>query len=51
MGQHDFLAPCSAGMAERLPAICVHEPGFDSVAFHASFDRDVARFFQSTLKP
>ncbi len=51
MGHYEFLAPCSTGMAERLPAICAHEPDFDPATFHAGFNRDVARFFKSTLNP
>jgi predicted dienelactone hydrolase len=49
MGHYEFLAPCSAQMAERLPQICTHEPGFDPVAFHQSFNRDVVRFFRASL--
>ncbi len=49
VGHYDFLAPCSAAMAARLPAICAHEPGFDPVAFHQAFNRDVVGFFRSAL--
>lgn len=49
MGHYEFLAPCSATMAARLPEICTHEPGFDPVAFHQSFNRDVVRFFRTSL--
>ena len=49
MGHYEFLAPCSEAMAKRVPEICAHEPGFDPVAFHASFDREVVRFFRHAL--
>jgi hypothetical protein len=29
--------------------ICHSEPGFDRVAFHKTFDRDVVAFFRRTL--
>jgi predicted dienelactone hydrolase len=47
---YDFLAPCSPQAAEKLPAICAIEPGFDRAAFHEQFDRDVAAFFTRTLR-
>jgi hypothetical protein len=49
VGHYDFLAPCSAGMAARLPIICAHEPGLNPVAFHRDFNRDVVRFFRAAL--
>ena len=49
MGHYEFLAPCSSAMAERLPDLCTHEPGFDPAAFHLSFNRDVVRFFRASL--
>jgi len=49
MGHYEFLAPCSPAMAEKLPAICAHEPGFDPVAFHRSFNRAVVGFFERSL--
>jgi predicted dienelactone hydrolase len=48
-GHYDFLAPCSEAMAQRLPDICAHEPGFDPVAFHQVFNQDVVRFFRAAL--
>ena len=48
-GHYDFLAPCSADLAKRVPEICVSEPGFDRTAFHADFDRQVVAFFNRTL--
>ncbi len=36
-------------MAQRLPDLCAHEPGFDPVAFHQVFNRDVVRFFRAAL--
>jgi predicted dienelactone hydrolase len=49
-GHYDFIAPCSPTMAERLPDICAHEPGFDPVAFHRAFNREVVRFFRAALR-
>lgn len=46
---YDFLAPCSAELAKRVPAICASEPGFDRAAFHEQFDRDVVAFFTEKL--
>jgi predicted dienelactone hydrolase len=45
----DFLAPCDAPKAARLPQICTSEPGFDRVKFHAAFNAAVVAFFKSTL--
>jgi predicted dienelactone hydrolase len=47
---YDFLAPCSAWLAENVPAICHSEPGFDRATFHQQFDRDVVAFFERTLR-
>lgn len=49
-GHYDFLAPCSDALASLAPAICTSAAGFDRVAFHASFDSDVAKFFEKTLE-
>jgi predicted dienelactone hydrolase len=49
MGHYEFLAPCTAAMAQRMPGICAHEPGFDPAAFHRAFNRDVVRFFRAEL--
>jgi predicted dienelactone hydrolase len=48
-GHFDFLAPCPQALAHMAPAICTSEPGFDRVAFHETFDRDVVAFFERTL--
>jgi predicted dienelactone hydrolase len=48
-GHYDFLAPCSAELAKKVPAICVSAPGFDRATFHLEFDRDVVAFFTRTL--
>jgi predicted dienelactone hydrolase len=48
-GHYDFLPPCSAKLATRVPAICTSRPGFDRAAFHERFDRDVVGFFTRTL--
>lgn len=50
VGHYDFIAPCSPVMAQRLPDICAHQPGFDPVAFHRAFNGDVVRFFRSALR-
>jgi predicted dienelactone hydrolase len=47
---YDFLAPCSALMAQRAPDVCVERPGFDRTAFHEAFDRQVVQFFERTLR-
>lgn len=49
-GHFDFLAPCGAGMAARLPTVCTSAPGFDRAAFHETFNRAVVVFFARTLK-
>jgi predicted dienelactone hydrolase len=48
-GHYDFISPCPPKMAERLPEICVSEPGFDRTAFHDRFNRAVVKFFRRTL--
>jgi predicted dienelactone hydrolase len=48
-GHYDFLKPCSAELATRVPAICTSKPGFDRAAFHERFDRDIVAFFKRTL--
>jgi predicted dienelactone hydrolase len=50
-GHFDFLAPCSAALAARVPEICQSAPDFDRTAFHADFNRAVVGFFQRTLGP
>jgi predicted dienelactone hydrolase len=45
----DFLAPCPADLARRLPMICVSQPGFDRAAFHQTFNTAVTAFFVGTL--
>ena len=46
----DFLAPCTARLAQAAPAICTSAPGFDRAAFHAAFDAAVVGFFERTLR-
>lgn len=48
-GHFDFLAPCSSDLTALAPAICTSAPGFDRVAFHASFNVEVVNFFGKTL--
>ncbi len=45
----DFLAPCYAEQARRLPMICTSRPGFDRLAFHEAFNKAVVAFFERTL--
>jgi predicted dienelactone hydrolase len=49
-GHYDFLPPCSAKLATRVPAICTSKPGFDRAAFHERFDHDIVAFFTRTLR-
>jgi predicted dienelactone hydrolase len=45
----DFLAPCSAELAQAAPQICAEPQGFDRAAFHAPFNAAVVQFFARTL--
>lgn len=49
-GHFDFLAPCSAGLANAAPFICTSAPGFDRAAFHNNFNAAVVAFFDKNLK-
>lgn len=49
-GHFDFLAPCSSALASIAPPICTSAPGFDRVAFHASFNATVVGFFSKALR-
>jgi predicted dienelactone hydrolase len=49
-GHFDFLAPCSAALAEVAPSICLSDPGFDRVAFHQIFNTAVVDFLDRSLK-
>jgi predicted dienelactone hydrolase len=46
----DFLAPCTDLLRQVAPAICVSRPGFDRTAFHQTFNAEVVRFFEQTLR-
>jgi predicted dienelactone hydrolase len=46
----DFLAPCSDLLRQVAPAICVSRPGFDRATFHQTFNAEVVRFFEQTLR-
>jgi predicted dienelactone hydrolase len=48
-GHFAFLSPCPAAAVAALPIICTDAPGFDRVAFHQQFDRDVLAFFRMYL--
>jgi predicted dienelactone hydrolase len=48
-GHFDFLAPCSAALAERAPEICQDPPTFDRTAFHRDFNAAVVAFFRRQL--
>ena len=45
----DFLAPCSDRLAQVAPDICQERGGFDRTVFHGVFNREVVRFFKTTL--
>lgn len=49
-GHYDFLAPCSAGLAQRAPDICTSAPGFDRAEFHQRFNAAVVNFFEEQLR-
>ncbi len=49
-GHFDFLAPCSLGLAQAVPAICTSEAGFDRTAFHEELNASLAAFFARTLR-
>jgi predicted dienelactone hydrolase len=44
-----FLPPCSAAESQRFPRICTDAPGFDRVAFHKDFERQVIAFLSAHL--
>jgi predicted dienelactone hydrolase len=49
-GHFDFLAPCTDVLRQNVPEICVSRPGFDRIAFHQTFNREVVRFFEQHLE-
>lgn len=48
-GHFEFLQPCTAEAIQNHADICVPAPGFDRVAFHQDFNREVVRFFRENL--
>jgi len=48
-GHFDFLAQCSAVLAEHIPEICKEGPGFDRAAFHRQFNKDLTAFLAARL--
>ena len=48
-GHFSFLAPCSASLKAAAPDLCVDRPGFDRVAFHQRFNRQVTTFLRAQL--
>jgi predicted dienelactone hydrolase len=46
----DFLAPCSAALAQAARQVCGEIGGFDRTAFHRTFNAAVVAFFQAALK-
>lgn len=44
-----FLAPCTAQMHARLPALCTDAPGVDRAAIHAKLNRAIGEFFDAQL--
>jgi predicted dienelactone hydrolase len=49
-GHYDFLPPCGPLLTARVPQLCAHPQGFDRTAFHETFNAEVVRFFQTTLR-
>lgn len=49
-GHFDFLAPCDEDLAGLAPDLCVEAPGFRRSMFHHTFNREIVRFFQRTLR-
>ncbi|ALL70845.1 putative lipoprotein signal peptide (plasmid) [Paraburkholderia caribensis MBA4] len=49
-GHYDFLPPCNAHLARKMPALCDSLPGFDRAAFHEQFNGDVVDFFRTALR-
>lgn len=49
-GHYDFLPPCDARLARKMPALCNSLPGFDRAAFHEQFNADVVDFFRKELR-
>ena len=49
-GHYDFLAPCTPRFAAMAPPLCSSQPGFDRVAFHATFNAAVVSFLNKTLR-
>ncbi|MDP2763784.1 MAG: dienelactone hydrolase, partial [Brevundimonas sp.] len=48
---YDFLPPCAPEMMAALPVLCRSKLGFDRVAFHRIFNREVVRFFREAFGP
>ncbi len=48
-GHYDFLTPCTAAQAARVPEICAEGEGFSRERFHQQFNAEVVAFFQRTL--
>ena len=50
-GHYSVLAPCDEELAVAVPATCKDGPNFDRVAFHETFNADVAAFFDKYFWP
>ena len=48
-GHFDFLAPCSAAFAARVPLICTSAAGMNRTAFHQTFNTAVVSFLSNAL--
>jgi predicted dienelactone hydrolase len=48
-GHFAFLAPCTPMLEKYAPEICRDPAGFDRVAFHREFNREVVAFFKAKL--
>lgn len=49
-GHYDFLPPCDEDLSRTAPHLCTSVPGFDRAAFHERFNREIVRFFETTLR-
>ncbi|RST47565.1 alpha/beta hydrolase family protein [Variovorax sp. MHTC-1] len=45
-----FLAPCTPALTRAAPEICTDNKGFDRVAFHSAFNREVVGFLRRALQ-
>jgi predicted dienelactone hydrolase len=48
-GHYSFLRPCSEAVRMKHLDICVDQPGFDRTVFQGQLNRELVKFFRSTL--